>query len=267
MPVTPFTDFVAENEEGLTTFSRKPFSFNDLLLAPRVGLEPTTNRLTDVLVAWPFRAETVRVVGCYGNPMRLASTVVRLRALAKNHGNSELARVQFGRIRKRNRPVPRGASAAGRCRWTSSAPSRRLPPQRPVRLLRDGFRLLLCRIISTRSAGTPSASASRTQTAGLGKPGHSPNGARCWRGRPPAGPARRGTASLPLATSAGVRRSSWPAPGARLPPIRAGLGGGRDVGAGDRLVSAEVEGENGAGGSRGPGRGRHRASPCGSRWG
>ena len=115
--------------------------------APRPGLEPGTNRLTDVLVAWPFRAETVRVVGCYGNPMRLASTVVRLRALAKNHGNSELARVQFGRIRKRNRPVPRGASAAGRCRWTSSASSRRLRPQRPVRLLRAGFRLLLRRII------------------------------------------------------------------------------------------------------------------------
>jgi len=125
MPVTPFTDFVAENEEGLTTFSRKPFSFNDLLLAPRVGLEPTTNRLTDVLVAWPFRAETVRVVGCYGNPMRLASTVVRLRALAKNHGNSELARVQFGRIRKRNRPVPRGAPASQWRKVLAGTPARR----------------------------------------------------------------------------------------------------------------------------------------------
>jgi hypothetical protein len=108
--------------------------------------------------------------------VRLASTVVCLRALAKNHGNSELAPPQFGRIRKRNRPVPRGApaSAAGRCRWTSSAPSRRLPPQRPVRLLRDGFRLLLRRIISTpsasRSAGTSSASASRRKAGTPGKP-------------------------------------------------------------------------------------------------
>src|SRR5262249_53012226 len=45
------------------------------------------------------------------------------------------------------------------------------------------------------------------------------------------------------------------------------LGGSRVGGAGDTLVFAEVEGENGAGGGRGTGRRLHRASSCGARGG